>query len=69
MWDLFGVYLFIVVHCREDMLRQWSQIGLVTAAKPETDSESSEHEKLITLLKRTCKIIPDALDSEQKQQL
>ena len=64
IWDV-----LIVVHCREDMLRQWSQIGLVTAAKPETDSESSEHEKLITLLKRTCKIIPDALDSEQKQQL
>mmetsp|Transcript_6805 Transcript_6805/g.11267 ORF Transcript_6805/g.11267 Transcript_6805/m.11267 type:complete len:459 (+) Transcript_6805:182-1558(+) len=58
---------------REDMLRQWSEIGASSATNPATEkeanSESDEQAKIVALLKRTCKIIPDALDSAQKQQL
>lgn len=59
---------------REDMLRQWSEIGVSLATKPETDkkeadAESEEKAKIVALLKRTCKIIPDVLDFTQKQQL
>lgn len=58
---------------REDMLRQWSEIGMSSASKPENDkdnsTESEEQAKILVLLKRTCKIVPDALDSAQKKQL
>lgn len=57
------------------MLRLWSEIGAATATKTETetaaaaDSDPDGRSKIVALLKRTCKIIPDALDSSQKEQL
>jgi hypothetical protein len=52
---------------REDLLRLWSEIGTSDGMKCAEDSE--EHAKIVGLLKRTCKIIPDAIDASQKEQL
>jgi hypothetical protein len=54
---------------REELLRLWSQVGASAAEKSAEDSESAEHVQIVGLLKRTCKIIPDAIDAAQKEQL
>ena len=69
----------ILLSIREDLLSQWAEVG-ITASRKCVDTEeqkqeqeqaagSGEHAAIVALLKRTCRLVPDALDAAQKEEL